>query len=91
MELVASTHAISADPEQAAILQLQRIQEIHDERGDNAGAAAVFRSVLDQTENRAVRNAAWSMLGNNLKDTGRIDEAVEALRQGLNENLEALD
>ena len=88
-EIIESTYDISSDPEKAAILQMQKIQEVYEERGEKARSADVLRDVLEQSENATIRNAAYMLLGDTLKETGRADEALELLRQGLNENIEA--
>jgi len=88
-EIIESTYEISSDPEKAAILQMQKIQEVYEERGEKARSADVLRDVLEQSNNGTIRNAAYMLLGDTLKETGRADEALELLRQGLNENIEA--
>ena len=88
-EIIESTYDISSDPEKAAILQMQKIQEVYEERGEKARSADVLRDVLEQSDNATIRNAAYMLLGDTLKETGRADEALELLRQGLNENIEA--
>ena len=82
-----TTHGLSADPEKAAILQMHKIQEAYEQRGEKARAIEVFREVLDTSSNPTIRNAAYLMLGDALKETGRTNEAVELLRDGLKENL----
>ena len=87
--IIESTHQISSDAEKAAILQMQKIQEVYEERGEKARAAEVLREVLAESRNQAIRNAAYMMLGDTLKETGRSDEALELLREGLSENITA--
>ena len=86
-EIIHSTHAIASDSEKAAILQMQKIQEVYEQLGQKAKAADVLRTVLKDTSNRTIRNAAYMLLADNLKDTGRSDEALQLLRQGLKENM----
>jgi tetratricopeptide (TPR) repeat protein len=88
-EIIESTHDISSDPEKAAIMQMQKIQEVYEQRGEKARSTEVLKQVLQDTDNTAIRNAAYMLLGDTLKDTGRADEAIELLRQGLNENIAA--
>ena len=45
--------------------------------------------MLENSRNPAIRNAAYILLGDTLKETGRSDEAIELLRQGLAENVKA--
>lgn len=86
--VIDSTHEISANPEKAAIFQMQKIQEIYEERGEKAKAVDVFRDVLKNTNNPAIRNAAYMLIGDALKETGRADQAIKLLKDGLNENIE---
>lgn len=88
-EIIESTHDISSDPEKAAIMQMQKIQEVYEQRGEKARSTDVLKQVLADSDNMAIRNAAYMLLGDTLKETGRADEAIELLRQGLNENIEA--
>jgi len=89
MGIIEATHDISSDPEKAAILQMQKIKEAFEERGEKARAADMLRQVLENSRNPSIRNAAYILLGDILKETGRTDEAVELLRRGLAENIEA--
>ena len=89
LHIIESTHVIVSDSEKAAILQMQKIQEAYEERGNKALVADVLRDVLETSRNDAVRAAAYVMLGDILKETGRTDEAVQVLREGLNESINA--
>ena len=85
--LIKSVHAISDNAEASAILQMFKIEEIYEERGQKAAAAEVFQDVLARSKNPTIRNAAIMMLGENLKETDRADEALKVLRDGLFENI----
>jgi len=87
--IIESTHNIASNPEKAAIMQMQKIQEVYEERGEKARSADVLRQVLEDSNNPAIRNAAYMLLGDTLKETGRADEALEYLRRGLDENIKA--
>ena len=87
-ELIEQVHENSDDAEKSAILQLFKIKEIYEERGEKTKAIDVYRMVLEKTDNSTIRNATTVMLGEILKETGRPDEAVEVLRSGLMENLQ---
>lgn len=89
LHIIESTHVIVSDSEKAAIMQMQKIQEAYEERGEKARVADVLRHVLQTSSNEAVRAAAYVMLGDVLKETGRTDEAVQVLREGLNESISA--
>lgn len=86
-KIIESTHGIASDPEKSAIMKMQKIKEVYEELGKTADAVAVLREVLEDSRNPAIRNAAYMMLGDTLKDTGRREEAIRLLRQGLEENV----
>lgn len=88
-QIIESTHDIALDSEKSAILQMMKIQEVYEERGEKARSTAVLKDVLAKSKNQAIRNAAYMLLGDTLKETGRADEALELLKKGLNENVEA--
>jgi tetratricopeptide (TPR) repeat protein len=88
-EIIESTHDVSSNPEKAAIMQMQKIQEVYEQRGEKAQSVEVLKQVLKDSNNPTIRNAAYMLLGDTLKDTGRADEALQMLRQGLNENIKA--
>ena len=89
--IIESTHDIASDSEKAAIMQMQKIQEVYEDRGDKAKSVDVLRQVLEDSDNRAIRNAAYLMIGDTLKESGRASEALEYLRRGLDENIKAAD
>lgn len=87
--VIESTHDIASDSEKAAILQMQKIQEVYEQRGDKARSVDVLKKVLQESANPTIRNAAYLMLGDTLKESGRASEAIELLQQGLSENIRA--
>ena len=89
MGIIESTHDIASDPEKAAIMQMQKIQEVYEQRGEKARSTEVLKQVLENSDNQAIRNAAYIMLGDTLKETGRANEALEYLQKGLEENIKA--
>ena len=86
-DVIHATHAVAADSEKSAILQLQKIQDIYKERGDRAEAITVLRKTMEVTSNRTIRNAAAMMLADALNETGRASQAVEVLQSALDANL----
>lgn len=88
-EIIQSTHEIASDSEKSAILQMTKIQEVYEERGEKARSTVVLKDVLVKSNNQAIRNAAYMLLGDTLKETGRADEALEMLKKGLDENIKA--
>lgn len=90
-EIIESTYEVSSSPEKSAIMQMQKIQEVYEQRGEKARSTDVLRQVLEDSSNPTIRNAAYMLLGDTLKDTGRADEALQLLRQGLEENIAAAE
>jgi len=88
-EIIEATYSVSSDPEKAAIMQMQKIQEVYEQRGEKARSIEILKQVLEDSSSVTIRNAAYMLLGDTLKDTGRADEAIQLLRQGLKENIEA--
>lgn len=91
MAIIETTHEISAEPEKAAILQMQKMKEIYEERGEKARVVEELSRVLENSSNPAIRNAAYVLMSDTLKETGRSAEAIELLRKGLAENLKAAE
>ena len=89
--IIESTHSISSDSEKAAILQIHRIQKYYKEMDDYKNAIDFLQEMLEKTKNPAIRNAVYLMLGDNLEETGRPQEAINLLKQGLVENLKNSD
>lgn len=88
-DLIEATHDIAGDSEKAAIMQMQKIQEVYEERGDKARSVEVLKKVLEDSRNPTIRNAAYLMLSETLKESGRASEALELLQRGLDENIDA--
>lgn len=90
-EIIESTYDVASSPEKAAIMQMQKIKEVYEDRGEKVRSVEVLREILDRSSNPAIRNAAFMLLGDTLKDAGRTDEALEYLRRGLAENIQAAE
>jgi tetratricopeptide (TPR) repeat protein len=58
---------------------------------DYKNAIDFLQEMLEKTKNPAIRNAVYLMLGDNLEETGRPQEAINLLKQGLDENLKNSD
>ena len=87
--IIEATHGVASEPEKAAILKMQKIKELLEERGQAANAADVFRNVLEQSRNPTIRSAAYVLLAETLKETGRSEEATRVLMEGLKESVAA--
>ena len=84
--LLDSVHTVAESPQRTAIMHLQKMKEIHEDRGDVAAAADGLRKVLDSSDDATVRNAARMMLVDVLRETGRASEALRVIEEGLAEN-----
>ncbi|MEE4300020.1 MAG: hypothetical protein V2J24_11320 [Pseudomonadales bacterium] len=84
--LLDAVHQVAESPQRTAILHMQKLREIHEDRGDMAAAADGLRAVLERSEDPVVRNAARMMLVDVLRDTGRATEALRVIDEGLAEN-----
>jgi len=87
--IIESTHDVGSSAEKSAIMQMQKIQEVYEERGEKARSVEILRGVLQESRNQTIRNAAYMLISDTLKEIGRSDESIELLRQGLKENIEA--
>ncbi len=90
-EIIEATYDVSSSEEKAAIMQMQKIQEIYEQRGEKVRSVEVLRGVLKDSRNPTIRNAAYMLMGDTLKEAGRADEALALLQQGLQENINAAD
>lgn len=87
--IIEATHEVADDAEKAAILQMQKIKEVYEQRGEKARAVEVYRNVLETSRNPAIRNAAYVLISETLKETGRTEDAIRYLREALDENISA--
>lgn len=85
--VIENVYEVSSHPDKAAIIQLQKIEEVYKERGELARAIDVLRSAVDHGKSQTIKNAAAVMLADALKETGRSDEAVKVLRRALEPHL----
>ena len=86
-DIINSVHDISSDAEKSAIFQMHKIKEAYEESNQKEKIVPTFEEILQSTKSPAVRNAAYFMLGDALKESGRYDRAIELLKQGLKENI----
>ncbi|MDJ0911776.1 MAG: hypothetical protein QNI99_21495, partial [Woeseiaceae bacterium] len=55
--IIESTHEVASDPEMSAIMQMQKIQEVYEQRGNKAESVDVLLQVLEDSDNQTIRNA----------------------------------
>jgi tetratricopeptide (TPR) repeat protein len=85
--LVVTVHDISSDPDKAAILQIQQLEDLYKARGDTQGYVQALNQVLDNAKSPAVRNVAYLKLHEIYKNNGNIDKAIATVKEGLKENI----
>ncbi|HEC29478.1 MAG TPA: hypothetical protein ENI65_07825 [Gammaproteobacteria bacterium] len=86
MNVIESVHAMSDNPEKAAIYQMYKIEEIYKARGQSKRAIKLFQNILNKTDNLAIRNAVYMRLGD-LQKNHRNNDALEIYEQALKENI----
>ncbi len=89
-QLIETTYGTASNPQKAAIMQLQKIQEIYQERGERSEGIKVLTEVVNNAKDGTVRNAASIMLADALKETGNSQRALEVLKKALQENLRGM-
>jgi tetratricopeptide (TPR) repeat protein len=85
--IIDSTYEISSDAEKSAIFQMHKIKEAYEESGQKKQIVPAFEEILQSTDNSTIRNAAYFMLGDALKEAGQHDKAIDLLKEGLKENI----
>ncbi len=85
--LMDSVYEMNADNEKAVLLQMHAIEEIYKQQGKHKDAVAMYRRVLDTSNNATVRNIAHHRMADVLKESGELDAAVEVLNGALVETL----
>lgn len=90
MGIIEASHSVNADDSKAAVAQLMKVKEIFDDQGDIDGAIVFFKRVLDKTQHRTIRNTAYSLMVDLLKEAERFDEAQDMASTALDESISAL-
>lgn len=82
-ELMGNIHAVAADPDKAAVLQMTKLKEFLEHSGQRERVPVVLRQVAEGTDSIAVRNAATMMLAEALAERGEHRAAAEVLERAL--------
>lgn len=85
--IIDSTYEISSDAEKSAIFQMHKIKEAYEDSGQKKQIVPTFEEILQSTDNPTIRNAAYFMLSDALKESGQHNEAINLLKEGLKENI----
>lgn len=86
-DIVEDTRDIAKDSELTTILQLQKIGDIYRATGESKKLIDTLEYILKKSQNQTIRNAAYHLLSDRLRDLGEYDKSLEVLKQGLEENL----
>ena len=86
--LMDSMYAAASNPEHAALLQMNSLEDIYKETGNLRQMLDVYREVINESSNPTVRRLARMRLADALKESGQKGEAIEVLREAINESVE---
>ena len=86
--LMESVYDNASNPERAALLQMNTMEDIYKERGQHAEMIPVYRKMLSETKQPTIRRIIYMRLADTLKETGRPDEAIKLLEEALRETVE---
>ena len=83
-----SLYNAASNPEHAALLQMNSLEDIYKETGNLQQMVEVYREVIAQSDNPTVTRLARMRLGDALKESGQADKAIEVLKQAIKESVE---
>ena len=86
--LMDSMYAAASNPEHAALLQMNSLEDIYKETGNLREMLDIYRDVINKSSNATVRRLARMRLADALKESGQKGEAIEVLREAINESVE---
>ena len=85
--LMDSMYSAASNPEHAALIQMNSLEDIYKERGNLADMVPVYRDAIEKSKNPVVRRIAHMRLADALKETGNTKEAIEVLRRSIDETI----
>lgn len=86
--LMDSMYTAASNPEHAALLQMNSLEDMYKETGNLRQMVDVYRDVIKRSSNPTVTRLARMRLADALKESGQMDEAIEVLKQAINETVE---
>ena len=86
--LMDAMYAAASNPEHAALLQMNSLEDIYKETGNLRQMVVVYRDVIDKSANPTVRRLARMRLADALKESGQADKAIDVLREAIAESVE---
>jgi len=85
--LMDSMYVAASNPEHAALIQMNSLEDIYKESDDLAAMVPVYRDAIEKSKNPVVRRIAHMRLADTLKETGKTKEAIEVLRRSIDETI----
>ncbi|HJP35510.1 MAG TPA: hypothetical protein QF901_05935 [Gammaproteobacteria bacterium] len=85
--LMDSMYEAASNPEHAALLQLNSLEDLYKTTGNLNEMVAVYRDVIEQSTNPTVRRLARMRLADALKESGQVNAAIEVLKQAIDETV----
>ena len=82
-ELIGTIHAVAADPEKTAVLEMTKLKEYLEQSGQRDRVPEILRRIVSTSARPAVRNAATMMLAEALNERGEKRAAAEVLERAL--------
>jgi len=89
MEVMDAMYEAAKNPGHAALLQMNTLEDVYKARGEHGEVVEVYRQVLAKATNPTVRRLAYMRLADALEETGRSEEAIAVLKQGIEESVAA--
>ena len=86
--LMDSMYAAASNPEHAALLQMNSLEDIYKESGNLREMLDVYREVIDKSANPTVRRLARMRLADALKESGQPGEAIKVLKEAIDESVQ---
>ena len=90
LNVVTTVHSVAVDPEKAAIMQLQQLEEMNKQAADKSEYISLLNEVIASTPSAAVRNVAYMKLVDVYKNTGDYSTARSKIKQALFANIKQL-
>ncbi len=85
--LMDSMYTAASNPEHAALLQMNSLEDLYKASGNLREMVVVYRDIIEKSTNPTVRRLARMRLADALKETGQMTEAIEVLKHAINETI----
>jgi tetratricopeptide (TPR) repeat protein len=85
-EIVTSVYNVAHDPERAAVLNLQQLEDAYKAQSKPDEIIKMYQGILDGSRNQTLRNVAYMKLAEIYKRGGRVKEQTALLKKALAEN-----